>query len=92
MEAAEEDAPSAVATKKERRALSPACQKRLAKLEQRADDQKGGKTDPEEALAIGRCYQAVGDVPEARRWFERAASEPSTKERAKRALRELADE
>jgi len=69
--------------------LSRECARRLAKVERRAREGGGKPTAPEEALAIGRCYQAVGNVAEARRWLERAASHPETKDRAARALNAL---
>ena len=75
--------------KKEQKGVSPECQARLSALERRSSEEDDASVDPEEALAIGRCYQAAGDVDEARRWLMRAASHPDTKARAIRALSEL---
>jgi len=68
---------------------SSECDARLAKLE--GDEIAGveAKIGAEDALAIGRCYQASGNVTEARHWLERAASDPKTRRRAIRALKEL---
>jgi hypothetical protein len=83
-----EDA-SASGARAEPQRASRECARRLAKVERRAREGGAKATTPEDALAIGRCYQAVGNVAEARRWLERAASHPQTKDRAARALSEL---
>ena len=46
----------------------------------------------EEALWLGSCYREAGDWRRARRWFERAASDPATRARATRALETLPTE
>lgn len=69
---------------------SAACELKAKKLERRKRDAKRGGDDAEHVLAIGRCYQAAGDVEKAREWLERAAKHPTTKARALEALRDLA--
>jgi len=80
---------SAPGARAEPQAASRECARRLAKVERRAREGTAKPIAPEDALAIGRCYQAVGNVVEARRWLERAALHPKTKDRAARALSEL---
>lgn len=77
------------ATKELEKPSSSECDARLAKLE--GDEAVGveEKVGAEDALAIGRCYQASGNFTESRRWLERAASDPKTRRRAIRALKEL---
>lgn len=91
MDMAAAEAPEREA-KKESQALSRECSKRLAKLERRGEDDEAAKLDPEDALAIGRCYQAAGDSENARAWLERAAKDPRTEERARQALKEMGDD
>ncbi|KPK15304.1 MAG: hypothetical protein AMJ62_09670 [Myxococcales bacterium SG8_38] len=73
------------------RRLSAECAARIARIEQRGLDNADAEVEPEEALAIGRCYQAAGDERAARKWLRRAAAHPETESRARRALRKLAD-
>ena len=67
-----------------------ACKRKVDAIERRV---RGGKDDaptPEEELAIGKCYQKLENVAEARKWLERAAAHSKTKALAEKALRELA--
>lgn len=72
--------------------ISPECQRRLAKVEKAEADRDAPDMDPEEVLAIGRCYQELGEVREARRWLRRAALHPKTQKRAERAIGRLPSE
>lgn len=65
------------------------CKARVAAFERRLSDDKGYEPEPEEELAIGRCYQSLGDTGKARTWLQRAAADPATKRRARKALRSL---
>ncbi len=62
------------------------CRDKVMAFERRLRDEKGYAPAPEEELAIGRCYQRLGDIPKARKWLERAAADPATKRRARKAL------
>lgn len=73
----------------EKAEVSPECARRLARVERRNLDDDRAAVAPEDALAIGECYRAAGDLPNARLWLERASLDAETKERAMRALREL---
>jgi hypothetical protein len=66
------------------------CQRKLGEMERRGSDDQDVVTDPEEQLAIGKCYRRVGNLAEARRWLERAAKHPRTRSRAEKVLGELA--
>jgi hypothetical protein len=66
-----------------------ACRRRIAEHESGDQDRADATIDAEQALALGRCYQQLGNPKNARRWLMRAAGEPLTKARAERALREL---
>lgn len=70
--------------------LSEQCRRRIARVEERRPDAGDQDVDPEDALALGRCYQAAGDEQRARAWLTRAAADPKTRARARRALRTLA--
>jgi hypothetical protein len=72
-------------------ALSPACRELRQRVDQsmQESDASAASVEPEQALALGRCYRAAGDVPEARRWLEMAASHRETKRRALKELRSL---
>lgn len=85
----EADADEMLESKKERREPSAACTRKLRRLESRRDLDEEIEVDPEEALAIGRCYQSVGDWVQARSWLQRAAANPETRPRAQRALEQL---
>jgi hypothetical protein len=65
------------------------CRRRVAEHESADEDRADATIDAEQALALGRCYQRLGNEKSARRWLRRAAGEPVTKARAERALREL---
>jgi len=65
------------------------CKARVAAFERRLRGDKGYEPGPEEELAIGRCYQTLGDTAKARTWLQRAATDPATKRRAQKALRSL---
>jgi lipopolysaccharide biosynthesis regulator YciM len=69
-----------------------ACRRKVDDLERQARDGKDLEPTPQEELAIGQCYQALGNVAEARKWLERAASHRRTKPAAEEALRELGSE
>lgn len=86
--AAKASAPS----KQERGAeeMTATCQRKIDELERRTRADKEYAPSPEEKLAIGKCYQALDKVAEARRWLERAAAHRKTKAAAEKALRELA--
>ncbi|MDH3202463.1 MAG: hypothetical protein OEM15_16355 [Myxococcales bacterium] len=66
------------------------CRKTVADFEKRRRRDAGVKPDPEQELALGRCYAKLGDAKRARTWLERAAAHPKTKTRAQTALEELA--
>lgn len=65
------------------------CKASVATFEKRLRDERRYEPEPEEQLALGRCYQTLGDEKKARTWLERAAAHPATKERATKALRSL---
>jgi hypothetical protein len=66
-----------------------ACRDRVTAFERRLRDDEGFEPAPEEELAIGRCYQRLGKSAKARKWLERAAADPATKRRARKALQAL---
>ncbi len=65
------------------------CRVKVNAFERRLRDEKGYEPAPEEELAIGRCYQRLGETAKARAWLERAAADPATKRRARKALQAL---
>ncbi|NND29972.1 MAG: hypothetical protein HKN97_15430 [Myxococcales bacterium] len=65
------------------------CRGEVTAFEQRLREDDGYAPTPEEQLAIGLCYQRLGDTAKARAWLERAAADPATKRRARKALRAL---
>lgn len=65
------------------------CEAKIRAFERRIRDDDRYEPGPEEALAIGRCYQTVGNTAKARRWLQRAAANPATKRRARKALQTL---
>ena len=69
-----------------------ACQRKVDDIERRAGADKNRALTPEEELAVGKCYQALNKVAEARKWLRRAAEHRETKARANKALRQLAPE
>ena len=71
---------------------SVACQRKVDELERSVAADEDYAPTPEEALTIGKCYQALDNLAEARNWLERAAEHRETKARANRALRRLAPE
>jgi hypothetical protein len=75
-----------------RRDETSECRVKVSAFERRLRDEKGYAPAPEEELAIGRCYQRLGDIPNARKWLERAAVDPATERRARKALRALPSE
>ena len=72
--------------------VTTACQRKVDDIERRARADKDFAPTPEEELAIGKCYQALDEVAEARKWLQRAAAHRKTKAPAEKALRELAPE
>jgi len=88
--AAKAPAPRALAA--EPPVLSEDCRERIARIEERSPNAADEEVAAEQALAIGRCYQEVGNEQEARAWLERAAKDPKTRLRARRALRALSPE
>ena len=91
MAALEEDSEPSVG-KAEKKAMSAECERRISRLDRLIREHELGAAallSAEDALALGRCYQEAGDTNEAREWFETAASDPKTKRRALRALKEL---
>ncbi len=66
------------------------CRRKVDEIERRTHDDKDDVPKPEEELAIGKCYQRLGRVDDARKWLQRAATHPQTKARAQEALRQLA--
>jgi lipopolysaccharide biosynthesis regulator YciM len=68
------------------------CKRKVDDIEGRTRADKDYAPTPEEELAIGKCYQALRNVAEARKWLQRAAAHRKTKARAEKALRELAPE
>jgi hypothetical protein len=72
--------------------VTTACQRKVDDIERRARADKDFAPTPEEELAIGKCYQALDKVAEARKWLQRAAAHRKTKAPAEKALRELAPE
>ncbi len=65
------------------------CRGEVTAFEQRLRKDDGYAPTPEKQLAIGRCYQRLGDTAQARAWLERAAADPATKRRARKALQAL---
>lgn len=88
--AATADATEEAAPKKSRtpeaapRPKSRRCERRLRGIES-----QDRAVTAEEALWLGSCYREAGDWRRARRWFEQAASEPATRDRATRELDRL---
>jgi hypothetical protein len=68
------------------------CKRKIAEVEARRHDDKDHVLAPEDELAVGKCYETIGDIVEARKWLRRAAAHPETKARAENALRQLAPE
>ena len=68
------------------------CRRKVDDIERRARKDKDYAPQPEEELAIGKCYQMLDNVAEARKWLKRAAAHRKTKARAEAALRELTPE
>lgn len=65
------------------------CKAKITSFEQRVRDDERYEPKPEEELAIGRCYQMLGETAKARKWLQRAAADPATKRRARKALQAL---
>lgn len=65
------------------------CRRRVADHESGDRDEADAAIDAEDALALGKCYQQLGEKKKARRWLKRAAGESVTKARAEQALRAL---
>ncbi len=65
------------------------CGRNVAELERRIGADADYAPSPREQLAIGRCYQSLGNVTAARTWFKRAATHRRTKAAAEQALRDL---
>ena len=72
------------ASANEEEALPSTCTEKRGALQK-----KGREATGHEALALGRCYRDAGQFEQARVWFERAAEDPQTRARAKRALKSL---
>ena len=72
--------------------VTAACQRKVDDIERRARADKDDAFTPEEELAIGKCYQALDKVVEARKWLQRAAAHRKTKAPAEEALGELGSE
>jgi hypothetical protein len=68
------------------------CKRKVADIEGRTRADKDYAPTPEDELAIGKCYQVLRNVAEARKWLQRAAAHRKTKARAEKALLELAPE
>lgn len=66
-----------------------ACRKNVADFEKHRRLDADFKPDPEQQLALGRCYAKLGDTKRARTWLERAAAHEETKTRAQTALKKL---
>ncbi|MDH4281310.1 MAG: hypothetical protein OEV36_01535, partial [Myxococcales bacterium] len=66
-----------------------ACRRKVREIERRAREAPGDAPEPEELLAIGKCYQTLGNGPEARKWLTRATTYRETEARAREALREI---
>jgi hypothetical protein len=73
-------------------APASACKRKVDETERRARADEDYAPTPEEELAIGKCYQELENVTEARKWLERAAAHRKTKAAAEKALRQLAPE
>ncbi len=73
-------------------APASACKLKVDEIERRARADEDYAPTPEEELAIGKCYQELENVTEARKWLERAAAHRKTKAAAEKALRQLAPE
>jgi hypothetical protein len=90
-----EVAAKAAAPRKEERdndGVTATCRRKVNEMERRMGADKTHALTPDEELALGKCYQALDNVPEARRWLRRAAAHPKTKVPAEKALGELASE
>jgi hypothetical protein len=75
---------------KEEDDVTATCRRKVDEIERRMRDDKDDVPKPEEELAIGKCYQRLGRVDDARKWLQLAATHPETKARAQEALRQLA--
>ncbi|MBW2717419.1 MAG: hypothetical protein JRD94_02370 [Deltaproteobacteria bacterium] len=73
-------------------AQASVCELKIDETERRARADEDYAPTPDEELAIGKCYQELDNVTEARKWLERAATHRKTKAAAKKALRQLAPE
>ena len=69
-----------------------ACRKTIADFQTRNRQDEDYTPDPEQQLALGRCYAKLGDAESARTWLERAAAHPKTEARAREALKGLASD
>lgn len=69
-----------------------ACRKTVADFQKRSRRDEDYAPDPEQQLALGRCYAKLGDIKRARTWLERAATHPKTKTRAREVLEGLASD
>jgi hypothetical protein len=65
------------------------CNARVTTLEKMVARKADYEPAPEEQLAVGRCYNLLGNKAKARYWLERAAKHPDTKAAAERELRKL---
>jgi hypothetical protein len=73
-------------------AQASVCKLKIDETERRARADEDYAPTPDEELAIGKCYQKLDNVTEARKWLERAATHRKTKAAAEKALRQLAPE
>ena len=60
-------------------------ERKVDDIERRARADKDDAFTPEEELAIGKCYQALDKVAEARKWLQRAAAHRKTRAPARRS-------
>jgi len=89
--AAEADfAPSPGGEQARAESVEASCRRQIEALERRKRDAQAAAIEPEEELAIGKCYQALGNLAGARKWLRRAARHPETRARAEEALHQLA--
>ena len=68
------------------------CAARVSVLEKMLRANPSYEPGAEEKLAVGQCYEVLGNTTKAKEWLKRAAKEPETKARAEKALERLRSE
>jgi hypothetical protein len=69
-----------------------ACKRTVDEIERLKRADRDYVPQPEEQLAIGKCYATLDNAAQARKWLQRAAAHRETRARAEEALRQLTPE